>query len=45
MNERLELIEKRYNEINGLLVQSDVLSDINKSQKSCILPLNNLKLA
>ena len=36
MNERLELIEKRYNEINGLLVQSDVLSDINKSRELSI---------
>ena len=36
MNERLELMEKRYEEINSLLVQNEVLSDINKSRELSI---------
>ena len=33
MIERLELIEKRYNEINELLMSPEVLSDIKKSKE------------
>ncbi len=36
MIERLELIEKRYNEINDLLMQSDILSNVNKSRELSI---------
>ena len=32
MIERLDLIEKRYHEIQELLMQSDVLNDIKKSK-------------
>ena len=36
MIERLELIEKRYNEINNLLMQNEILSDVNKSRELSI---------
>ena len=36
MFERLDLIEKRYEEINNLLMQNDVVSDVNKSRELSI---------
>lgn len=36
MIERLELIEKRYDEINNLLMQNDIISDIKKSRELSI---------
>ena len=36
MIERLEIIEKRYNEINDLLMQSDVISDVKRSRELSI---------
>ena len=32
MIERLELIEKRFNEINDLLIQNDIISDVKRSR-------------
>ena len=47
MIERLELIEKRMNEIDGLLMDPSVLSDIKKSMKwhkwKVMMPKQNLK--
>ena len=42
MIERLDLIENRYNEINNLLMQEEVLSDIKKSRELSI-ELSNLE--
>ena len=42
MIERLELIEKRYDEINNLLMQNEVLSDVNKSRELSI-ELSNIE--
>ena len=42
MIERLNLIENRYNEINNLLMQEDILSDIKKSRELSI-ELSNLE--
>ena len=36
MIERLDLIEKRYNEINELLMQNDVISDVKRSRELSI---------
>ncbi len=36
MIERLDLIEKRYDEINNLLMQPDIISDINRSRELSI---------
>ncbi len=36
MIERLELIEKRYDEINDLLMQNEILSDVNRSKELSI---------
>jgi len=36
MIERLDLLEKRYDEINNLLMQSDVVSDVKKSRELSI---------
>ena len=36
MIERLKLLEKRYDEINNLLMQNDVISDVNKSRELSI---------
>lgn len=36
MIDRLELIEKRYEEINNLLMQNDVISDVNRSRELSI---------
>jgi peptide chain release factor 1 len=36
MIERLDLLEKRYDEINSLLMQSDVVSDVKKSRELSI---------
>ena len=42
MIERLDLIEKRYDEINDLLMSPDVLSNINKSRELSI-ELSNIE--
>ena len=42
MIERLELIEKRYNEINNLLMQNEIISDVNKS-KNLSIELSNIE--
>ena len=42
MIERLDLIEKRYEEINNLLMQADIISDIKKSRELSI-ELSNLE--
>ena len=36
MIERLELLENRFNEINNLLMQNDVISDVNRSRELSI---------
>ena len=36
MIERLELLENRFNEINNLLMQNEVVSDVNKSRELSI---------
>ena len=36
MIERLELLEKRYDEINNLLMQNDIISDVSKSRELSI---------
>ena len=42
MIERLDLIEKRYEEINNLLMQNDVISNVNKSRELSI-ELSNIE--
>ena len=36
MIERLDLLEKRYDEINNLLIQNDILSDVKRSRELSI---------
>ena len=36
MIERLDLLEKRFDEINGLLMQNDIISDVSKSRELSI---------
>ena len=36
MIDRLELLEKRYDEINSLLMQNDIISDVSKSRELSI---------
>ena len=42
MIERLDLIEKRYEEINNLLMQNDIISDVSKSRELSI-ELSNIE--
>ena len=36
MIERLDLLEKRYDEINSLLMQNDIISDVKRSRELSI---------
>jgi peptide chain release factor 1 len=36
MIDRLDLLEKRYEEINNLLMQNDIISDVKKSRELSI---------